>query len=66
MSKDMICFGPMLRLIELIPKEKRGEVYIEKLIEHLKSEGYYVDAKLVEEKLRWYKNSEETNVGPND
>lgn len=55
MNKDRICFGPMLRLIELIPKEKRGALYIEKLIEDLKSEGYYVDAKLVEEKLRWYK-----------
>jgi hypothetical protein len=45
----------MLRLIELLPKEKRGEVYIEKLIEHLKTEGYYVDAKVVEDKLKWYK-----------
>lgn len=55
MSKDRICFGSMLRLIEMIPRVQRGALYIEKLIEDLKSEGYYVDAKLVEEKLRAYK-----------
>ena len=55
--KERACFIPILRIIEMIPNNiweekpyKKG--YVEKLIGCLEKEGYVVDAKLVNEKLR--------------
>lgn len=50
-------FIPILRLIELIPKsvweeKPHKKEYVEKLIKYLENEGYVIDAKLVNERLR--------------
>lgn len=57
--KDKPYFIPMLRIIEMIPYSmweynKRADYYVKRLIECLTDEGYIVDAKLVDEKLRYY------------
>jgi hypothetical protein len=57
--KDKPYFIPMLRIIEMIPysmweDNKRVDYYVKRLIECLTDEGYIVDAKLVDEKLRYY------------
>lgn len=57
--KDKPYFIPMLRIIEMIPNSvwednKRVDYYVKRLIECLTNEGYIVDAKLVDEKLRYY------------
>lgn len=59
-EKNKLYFLPMLRLIEMIPyseweESNRVERYVKKLIESLYSEGYVVDAKIIDEKLRYYK-----------
>ena len=56
-NKTKPYFIPILRLIELVPndvwKEKpHKKEYVEKLIKCLENEGYVVDAKLVNERLR--------------
>lgn len=58
--KDKPYFIPMLRIIEMIPysmweDNKRADYYVKRLIECLTDEGYIVDAKLVDEKLRYYR-----------
>ena len=55
--KEKAYFIPMLRLIELIPNNVWDEKpykkeYIKKLISYLENEGYVVDAKLINEKLK--------------
>ena len=56
-NKTKPYFIPILRLIELIPNDVWEEKphkkeYVEKLIKCLENEGYVVDAKLVNERLR--------------
>lgn len=56
-NKTKPYFIPILRLIELIPngvweEKPHKKEYIEKLIKYLEDEGYVIDAKLVNEKLR--------------
>lgn len=55
--KERACFIPILRIIEMIPnniweEKPHKKEYVEKLINCLKNEGYVVDAKLVNERLR--------------
>lgn len=55
--KEKACFIPILRIIEMIPNDVWEEKphkkeYVEKLIKYLENEGYVVDAKLVNERLR--------------
>ena len=55
--KEKACFIPILRIIEMIPNDVWEEKphkkkYVEKLIKCLENEGYVVDAKLVNERLR--------------
>ena len=55
--KEKACFIPILRLIEMIPNDVWEEKphkkeYVEKLIKCLENEGYVIDAKLVNERLR--------------
>lgn len=55
--KERACFIPILRIIEMIPnsiweEKPHKKEYVEKLINCLENEGYVVDAKLVNEKLR--------------
>jgi rubrerythrin len=51
-------FTSILRILEALPFNRRTEVYVEKLIESLKNEGYVIDAKLVEEKLKWLRGED--------
>ncbi len=56
-TKTKAYFIPILRLIELIPNDVWEEKphkkeYVEKLIKCLENEGYVIDAKLVNERLR--------------
>lgn len=55
--KERAYFIPILRIIEMIPndvweKHPHKKEYVEKIIKCLENEGYVVDAKLVNEKLR--------------
>ena len=55
--KERACFIPILRIIEMIPnniweEKPHKKEYVEKLIKCLENEGYVVDAKLVNERLR--------------
>lgn len=55
--KEKACFIPILRIIEMIPNDVWEEKphkkeYVEKLIKCLENEGYVIDAKLVNERLR--------------
>lgn len=55
--KERACFIPILRIIELIPnsvweEKPHKKEYVGKLITCLENEGYVVDAKLVNERLR--------------
>lgn len=55
--KEKAYFIPILRLIELVPnnvweEKPHKKEYVEKLIKCLENEGYVIDAKLVNEKLR--------------
>ena len=55
--KEKACFIPILRLFDLIPndvweKHPHKKEYVEKLIKCLENEGYVIDAKLVNERLR--------------
>ena len=55
--KEKAYFIPILRIIEMIPNDVWEEKphkkeYVEKLIKCLENEGYVVDAKLVNERLR--------------
>ena len=55
--KDKPYFIPMLRIIEMIPysmweEKPHKKEYVRKLITYLENEGYVVDAKLVNERLR--------------
>lgn len=55
--KEKACFIPILRLIEMIPNDVWEEKphkkeYVRKLIKCLENEGYVIDAKLVNERLR--------------
>lgn len=58
MVQEKAKFTSILRLLEMIPFNRRTEGYTEKLIESLKSEGYVVDAKLVDEKLKWLRGED--------
>ena len=58
MVQEKAKFIPILRLLEVLPFNRRTEVYVEKLIESLNAEGYVVDAKLVEEKLKWLRGED--------
>ena len=56
-NKTKPYFIPILRLIELVPNDVWEEKphkkkYVEKLIKYLEDEGYVIDAKLVNERLR--------------
>jgi hypothetical protein len=56
-NKTKPYFIPILRLFDLIPNDVWEEnphkkEYVEKLIKCLENEGYVVDAKLVNERLR--------------
>lgn len=56
-NKTKPYFIPFLRLIELIPnsvweEKPHKKEYVEKLIKCLENEGYVIDAKLVNERLR--------------
>ena len=56
-TKTKPYFIPILRLIELIPnsvweEKPHKKEYVEKLIKCLENEGYVIDAKLVNERLR--------------
>lgn len=56
-NKTKPYFIPILRLIELIPnsaweEQPHKKEYVRKLITCLENEGYVIDAKLVNEKLR--------------
>ena len=55
--KERACFIPILRIIEMIPnniweEKPHKKEYVRKLITCLENEGYVVDAKLVNERLR--------------
>lgn len=55
--KEKACFIPILRIIEMIPNDvweekSHKKKYVEKLIKCLENEGYVIDAKLVNERLR--------------
>lgn len=55
--KERACFIPILRIIEMIPnniweEKPHKKEYVEKLIKCLENEGYVIDAKLVNERLR--------------
>lgn len=68
--KEKPYFIPMLRLLEMIPfsvweESNRMKAYMEKLIKCLTDEGYHVDAKLINERLRYF-NGEKVNFATMD
>ena len=58
MVQENAKFTSILRILETLPFNRRTEAYVEKLIENLRNEGYVVDAKLVEEKLKWLRGED--------